>query len=1059
MLLIISVNTSFTQIIHFDPQKSISQYLIKSWTTDDGLASNALRNIIQTKDGYIWIASYDGIIRFDGIDFHTYNSFNTKTLLTDAIRVLHEDKNGILWIGTQKGIILHQNNKFFKNIELETLDPCNIEIIYADKKNHIWIGTNANGLFKYQTDTLIRYDSLKTLTQSPVQAIFEDDAGIIWIGTTNGELYKYTDSYFTKSYTLDNSIGIECFHQDADGTIWVGTTKGIFNLINASLIRINELNIQFVNTIIEDSYGLLWIDSFTDGLYRYNKTSNKLEHFTQADGLPSNMMSKIIIDNEGILWGATYRKGLFQITDGKFTCYSKTKGLSSNIVTAILEYTENTYWIATEAGIINVLQNGNITELTIKISLPSSRIKHLFKDSKGNVWISTYGGLIKKSPRKETLFDVNNGLPGNLIRLCFEDSKGNIWVGTNSSGLHKINPDNSVFTFNTENGLSSDFIMAIIEDNEGNIIAGTKNGLNFIKNDRVIKQFKTKDGLPDNFSFNIYEDSEDILWIATNTGLSRMYKGEFTNYNIENGLITNIIYDILEDNLGYFWLPGPKGITKVSKNELNDFAEGKIKHFICEFFDKSDGMKNSVCLGAMKYLKSSDGRLWFLTAEGIAIIDPENITLNEELPKVVIEQIYTGNDIYYPDNNIEIKPGNKRFNIKYSALSYIAPEKIQFKYKLEPFEEEWVFVENKRTALYTNIPPGAYTFRVLSTNSDGIWSKKETFVQISVLPSWWQTWLFKIITFLFILASIYYLYRLKIKRIELQKAELEKLVQLRTVEVVNQKEEILAQRDEIEKQRDKVINQKKEITDSIVYAERIQTAILPPHELISKSLPQYFVLYKPRDIVSGDFYWLKEIGDFIILAVADCTGHGVPGAFMSMLGVSFLNEIVRRKEIIQPNQALNVMRDEVKLALRQSGKEDEADDGINMAILSINFNNMEIQYAGAFNSIIIIRKGEINEIKGDKMPIGISYKDKESFTNHVIQLQKDDLIYLSSDGYIDQFGGPDDRRFTSRRFRELLLEIHKNPIYMQKEIIQKKLNAWKGDRDQIDDILVFGFKI
>ena len=280
---VFSISIGFTQIIQFDPQKSISQYLIKNWTIDNGLASNALRNIIQTKDGYIWIASYSGVVRFDGIDFYVYNSLNTNALRTDAIKVLHEDKNGVLWIGTQKGIILYQNNKFYRNNELEFLDSCNIGAIYADKNNHIWIGTNANGLFIYQNDTLIKYNTIKTLTKSPVQAIFEDDSEIIWLGTTNGELYKYADSSFIKCYTLDNSIGINCFHQGADRTILVGTTKGIFNFINGSLIRINELNIQFVNTIIEDSYGLLWIDSFTDGLFRYNRSSKQLEQVTESE--------------------------------------------------------------------------------------------------------------------------------------------------------------------------------------------------------------------------------------------------------------------------------------------------------------------------------------------------------------------------------------------------------------------------------------------------------------------------------------------------------------------------------------------------------------------------------------------------------------------------------------------------------------------------------------------------------------------------------------------------------------------------------------------------------
>ncbi|MCK4662637.1 MAG: SpoIIE family protein phosphatase [Bacteroidales bacterium] len=1037
-IILIFCITGRSQIINLDPNKEITQYTLKSWTIDDGLSSNALRNIIQTKDGYIWLASYDGVTRFNGVDFITFNTHNTNALFSDAIKVFYEDKKEILWIGSQKGITLYKNNSFYKNDKLKYLDTCIIETIYADKNNNIWIGTNTNGLYIYETDTLIHIKTLKAFKQSAIRAIFEDNSGNIWVGMINGELVKYKNNKFIQCGLYKKTKGIHCFYQDNEKIIWVGTSEGIYTLKNDSLYKNSKLNIPFVNAITQDSNGLLWIASFSDGLFRYNKISHQLEKFTEKDGLPSNMIGIIIFDNEGILWGTTYRKGIFQIIDGKFTCYSKSKGLFSDIITAILQYSDNTYWIATETGKINVLQNGKISELKTNISIPSLQIKHLFKDSKENIWISTYEGLVKKTKHKEILFDQNSGFPDNLTRLCFEDSKGNIWVGTNSSGLHRINKDNSFFTINTKNGLSSNFIMSIVEDRSGNLIVGTKNGLNFIKNDTVVKQYKMSDGLPDNFSFNIYIDSDDILWISTNSGISRMENGKFANCKVENGLLTNIIYDILEDNLGFFWMPGPKGIMKVSKQQLNDFAKGKLQNIDCDFFDKSNGMKNSVCLGATKSLKTKDGKLWFMTAEGIAIIDPENIPINYELPQVIIEKIYTVNNVYYPNSEVKILHENKRFYIEYTALSYIAPQKIQFKYKLEPFENDWIEAGNKRFISYTNISPGSYIFKLLSTNSDGIWSKNYTYVNIIVLPVWYQTWWFRIIIIIFVLGAVFYWYKLKINKIENQKKELKKLVKERTIEINNQKEEII---------------------DSILYAKRIQKAILELDKIIKQLLPEYFIINEPRDIVSGDFYWVSEKNGNIIIAVADCTGHGVPGAFMSMLGITYISEIVNKTDNIKANEILNQLREKVIKSLHQKEVEEATTDGMDISLCIIDYKKMELQFSGANNPAYMIRENELREIGADKMPIGIHVNDKQPFAVKHIKLVKNDMLYLFSDGYSDQFGGKKDRKFMIWRLKEILQKNSKLPINKQKIHLINAHREWKGNNEQVDDILIMGIRI
>ncbi len=280
-----------------------------------------------------------------------------------------------------------------------------------------------------------------------------------------------------------------------------------------------------------------------------------------------------------------------------------------------------------------------------------------------------------------------------------------------------------------------------------------------------------------------------------------------------------------------------------------------------------------------------------------------------------------------------------------------------------------------------------------------------------------------------------------------------------TLETVSQqKEEITTQNKEITIHRDQLAKQNKHITDSINYASRIQTAVLPSKNLVEKIMPEHFILFKPRDIVSGDFYWIQKVNNYLMLAAADCTGHGVPGAFMSMLGISFLNEIVRKQEMTQANHVLDELRNQIKATLDQTGKSDEAKDGMDIAFYVIDTETNMLQYSGANNPLYIFRNNELIEYKANRQPIGI-YAREKPFTNHLIQLEKGDTIYTFSDGYVDQFGGDNGRKFLSKKFKKLLLDTHHKSMQEQKQILEQMFKDWRGSLEQVDDVLVVGVKI
>jgi serine phosphatase RsbU (regulator of sigma subunit) len=334
-----------------------------------------------------------------------------------------------------------------------------------------------------------------------------------------------------------------------------------------------------------------------------------------------------------------------------------------------------------------------------------------------------------------------------------------------------------------------------------------------------------------------------------------------------------------------------------------------------------------------------------------------------------------------------------------------------------------------------------------------------------ILPPWYRTtWAYLLYLGLFI-GFVWLMVYLNTRRLRHEKIKLEIIVKERTAEIVQQKEEIQTIADnlrdaneEISSKNELLAQKNKHITDSIAYASRIQEALLPPKELLEELLPEHFVLFKPRDIVSGDFYWLKQIGNFTVYAAADCTGHGVPGAFMSMLGISFLNELVTKSRFDSAGELLDRLRKKVKTSLRQTGKEDDTKDGMDIALCVIDNDSMTLQYAGAYNPVYIIRDGELQEIKATRNPIGI-YLKEVSFQSNDFSLRKGDVLYTFSDGYIDQFGGEDERKFKARTFKDLLMEIHQKPMQEQEAILDKTIIEWQGKAEQTDDILVFGVRI
>jgi serine phosphatase RsbU (regulator of sigma subunit) len=512
-------------------------------------------------------------------------------------------------------------------------------------------------------------------------------------------------------------------------------------------------------------------------------------------------------------------------------------------------------------------------------------------------------------------------------------------------------------------------------------------------------------------------------------------------------LMSNSIMAVEVDKTNNLWIGHDKGLNRIN---LDD---GSIRFYgVLEGFTPLETYQGAISV-------DPENNVWIGTGDGLVKYVAEQDILREEPPRTYITNMSIYGDSTeissFADGidsitgiplNIRLPYNKNNLVFEYTGLHFSNPAKNRYQYMLAGYDDTWSEITDKtQTDQYKKLPHGSYTFKVRAANCDGIWTPEPVSMSFVITPPFWKTKVCYALEIILGITLIFLFVTVRERKLQHDKKVLAQKVKERTIE--------------IEKQRDKIAEQNREITSSIMYAQRIQSAVLPDEEYTSNILPQHFILFKPRDIVSGDFYWMTEKGNYILVAAADCTGHGVPGAFMSMLGVSLLNEIVNITKKYQANEILESLRYNVKETLSQRGKKNEARDGMDIALCIMDFNNHTAQFAGAYNPLVLIRNSEPVIYKGDKMPIGIHVGHEKPFTNHSFEIAKDDMIYLYTDGYADQFGGPEEKKFKSCTFRQLLADIHNKPLEKQKEILDKTISDWKGELSQVDDIMVIGIRV
>lgn len=1049
------------------------QLKFKYIDNEDGLSSLFVSSIMQDDLGFMWFGTQDGLNKYDGYQIKVYKTDPDNpdnSLSSNEIYCQNQINHTLTVIGTREGVTLfYPLTEKFVSLKKNKLISGKINAIIKLNETEVLLGGD-DGLFKLNINTRVANKIDFGTEKIPQVTSFLYLNNKTLVGTNNIGLWEYNIKSvkrlnFNNEYSKFNLSTLDSISSICEyaNRIYIGTsTNGIFKIDPTDLII--EENIKFLESKTIDGANMIRrlvaknnriYAATKNGLYIHNLLSGKFDKYLYTQNnkngqISGNNLSSIYIDKQENLWlgfilngvNVSFKqtqkfnneynpeeiKSVYSFCDGKNneiligankvlkfynyktrTYFDITKFIGENTVLSLYKENENIYWIGTWGiGLIRYDRSTNSIKKFFTTNLGGTIIS-LLPDGYGNLLCAAYGdGLIKINLKSfdYKIYGIEQGLPNTSCYSLFKDKTNNIWVSTYENGVYqfkgseinnKIEIINKFENTGKQNEIASNAVLAINQDSKGN------------------------------------------MWFATTSGLSKLLPNKsFSNFYEKSGLPNSYLYTIVSDSVGNFWMSSNNGIV-----EFNPLVNEKEINF--KNFSLKDGLINAEHnSGAAFY--SVSGIMCFGGSYGVNLFRPSTIKNNTNLPQSYIVSFKrSGNDVSF-DTSITYKKYIKLnwrenyFQLELVALDYTEPSKNKFKFKLENRDNDWSAPTNVRYISYSELAGGDYVLKIKACNNDGVWNETPYELHITVVPPFWKTLWFYILVGIFGTAGVFAFIQFRTNAIKKENKILESKVAERTKELAEKNHDIMS---------------------SIQYAKRIQEAILPSRDHIYNKLNKSFILYKPKDIVSGDFYWFAEKNNVKIFACVDCTGHGVPGAFMSMIGHNLLHQIVSEKGITKPGEILNALHHGVQVALRQGSNEVNTNDGMDVSLISIDSKSGKIEWAGANRPLIIIdNQGAFNKYDGDKFPIGGAQLDSNRiFTTKEITYTPNSMAYMFSDGYADQFGGEKGKKFMVKRFYDLLLDIHTKDIMEQKYLLLQNIEGWKGDHEQVDDVLVIGIGI
>ncbi len=823
-------------ITGFAQRKSIKQYVHERWTTENGLPQNSASNIVQSRDGYIWFTTQEGIARFDGVEFRVFDRRNTKELSASWFVRMKEDSagaiwlrpigyapgmvrfykgafteldtsnflphnraisweidnHGTMWIGTLGGLFESRGGQYKSYTVRDGLPSDTVSGLGLDSKEQLWISTSrglarlADGKIERMTGQTGFPDTL-FLRMNGAANIFEDRHGTRWMSTQT-DLLAYSGGgvkRYEKKSVLSHP-NIQAVHEDARGTLWFATAGGLTSFdgthFKKHMISVDE-NENNLFVIQEDREGSLWLAT-GKGIARFSHGT--FERFDHNDGLSDNSVQDLMIDREGSIWVGTNGGGVDRFRDEKFVTFSSKVGLNYDMVNTAIEDRTGAIWIGTSYGGLNRLKDGVITVFDNTKGPRLFATRALGEDKEGTIWIGAQSGLFTVKNGTLTMRSrMVDGAP-DLLSGAFLLKKSGEWLLGNRNIL--LSYRDGKFTPVTSVGspkVAADFIGGLFEDSRGTLWISTENGSYWYANGEI-KKIGPAQGYTGISMNAIYEDRDGVVWIGgSDGGIFRYKDGKFFSISPRQGLFDYLAFTIFEDNAGYLWASCNRGVYRVSKKELNDVADGKAQTVTCTSYGTADGMESPECNGgyAPSGCQLRDGRICFATTRGLAVVNPADIRINTLPPPVVIDRFVVEGQQQPSTESVRIPAGKSRFEFHYAGISFVGSKEVRYKYQLEGLDEGWIDAGSRRDAYYTHLDPGTYTFRVLAANNDGIWNQTGASASFVLEPQFYQTaWFIGLAIFaLLTIGPSFYIYRMR--SMKKRRAELEQLVNQRTGEL------------------------------------------------------------------------------------------------------------------------------------------------------------------------------------------------------------------------------------------------------------------------------------
>jgi signal transduction histidine kinase/ligand-binding sensor domain-containing protein len=725
-----------------------SDFNTRLWQAEDGLPNNIVQAIAQTTNDYLWVGTREGLAQFDGDKFYLANLTPQST--QPSINCLYSGRDGRLWIGTERDGIFCLDKSSITHCSAPAIDS-NIDVyqIEESRDGSIWFATSLGILRLHEN----KIEPVKGW-QFPQARICADNKGQIW-GLNSG-LQKIDPAAPAKDILAPGILptSARSLYCDTNGDFWIGPDRGADNvLIRAGVDGVTNFRRStgpagFVSAIMRDSSGELWVGSYS-GLTRFS--NGKFINFFGPDE-PSYRIYAIFEDKEHNLWVAS-EEGLTRINRKRFRTITRSQGLSLNTIVSVCPSQDGGVWIGTWGGGLDHFLNGDFSYINHSNGLSSDYIMGLGETPDGSLWMGTdYDGpLYQLKNGRVFTYGRKEGFESGLATVAFyEDKRGLLWIGTRY-GLQTW--DGAKFSrYTTKNGPNNSYINAICGGAEDDVWIGTGGGLSLWHNGKF-ENLGNKDARFREQVLSLYRDPENTLWIGTKWRGLLMLRGD-TIHEITraSGLFSDAIYGIVEDNHTNLWLNSSRGIFYVRKAQIEDFLQGKQSSIESVNFGKADGI-----LASGQYTevtqptacKDNEGRLWFRTTQGVVVVDPDVITINHQWPPVVIQEMSADNSLVFSNKfgggiptQIVVPPGRGGLEIRYVALSYTAPEKNLYRYRLEGLDENWIDAGNNRVAAYNNLRPGKYRFQVIACNNDGVWNYTGQSIELTLKPHFWQTWWF-----------------------------------------------------------------------------------------------------------------------------------------------------------------------------------------------------------------------------------------------------------------------------------------------------------------------------